>query len=147
MNDSMDIAWLFERCSPVPFCGCWLWTRALKGAGYAQVSHGSRRSVSAHILAYQFTKGAVPDGMELDHLCRIPSCINPDHLEPVTRRENILRGAGPAKARLLVAAFHERKRRQTHCKRGHEFTDENTHIGKSGARFCLACRHTRKERT
>ena len=112
MNEHIDLDWLFDRCSPVPVSGCWLWTLSTKGSGYAQVGYGKRRSVSAHILAYQFKYGPVPKGLELDHLCRVPCCINPDHLEPVKHRENMLRGALPAMARKLATAFHEEKRRQ-----------------------------------
>jgi hypothetical protein len=147
MNDHIDLDWLFARCSPVPFCGCWLWTLSLKGAGYAQMAYGDRRSVAVHIVAYELKYGPVPMGFELDHLCRVRICINPDHLEPVPHRVNILRGQAPIVARTLVLALHEQRRQQTHCKRGHEFTPENTHIGKSGARFCLACRAIRRRTT
>lgn len=149
MNDHIDLVWLFDQCSPVPFSGCWLWTRALKGAGYAQVGYGNRRSVSAHILAWKFRHGPVPEGMELDHLCRVRSCINPDHLEPVTHRENALRGdAGKQSAAENLA--------KTHCRRGHPYADDNLYIGRNPngkkKRVCRACvalsmrKHRRKSR-
>jgi hypothetical protein len=142
-NPDMDLDWLFDQCIPEPNSGCWLWAMSLKGGGYAQVGYKHRTSVAAHILAYEFRHGPVPDGLELDHRCRVRCCINPDHLEPVTHRENGIRGAGPVIAKELVKALHEQRRRQTHCKRGHELTPENTQIGKSGSRFCLTCRTMR----
>lgn len=110
---------------------CWLWTGPSR-SGYGLFSWGSRKTLKAegaHRHAYRLVKGSIPDGMVLDHLCRIPLCVNPDHLEPVTLGENVLRGIG-------TAAINKRK---TNCHRGHEFTPENTRIGKSGHRACRAC--------
>jgi hypothetical protein len=73
--------------------------------------------------------GPVPDGLELDHLCRNPGCVNPDHLEPVTHKENMLRGFNPS-------ATNARK---THCHKGHFFDAENTYIATTGARRCRTC--------
>ncbi len=142
-NPDMDLDWLFDRCSPEPNSGCWLWTMSTKGPGYAQVGYRHRTSVAAHILAYEFKFGATPQGLELDHLCRVICCINPDHLEPVTHLENMLRGSLPGVAREQIKVLQAQRRQQTHCKRGHEFTPENTHIGKQGSRFCLMCRKAR----
>jgi len=146
VNERITLDWLFDRCYPIPECGCWVWGNSLKGSGYAQVGYGNRTSVAAHRVAYELKFGPVPEGLELDHKCRVPCCINPDHLEPVTHKVNMLRGALPAIAREQVKRFHEGKRAQTHCKRGHEFTTVNTHIGKSGSRFCLECRKSRRSR-
>jgi hypothetical protein len=102
--------------------GCWLWTGALDGNGYGQITSGRRGSghLPAHRVAYEFLVGPIPDGMELDHVwergCRSTACVNPAHLEPVTHRENVLRGNSPM----------AQQARQTHCKHGHEFTAENT---------------------
>jgi len=71
--------------------GCWLWTSALDTAGYGRF-YLNGRLVAAHGLAYDMFVGPVGEGLELDHLCRVRNCVNPRHLEPVTHRENILRG-------------------------------------------------------
>lgn len=90
--------------------GCWEWTGAVDLNGYGVV-YGNGRMRKAHRVLYEKANGTVPHGLELDHLCRNRKCVNPDHLEPVTHRENILRGVGTAASRA----------RQTHCKHGHEF--------------------------
>ncbi|MEV4271931.1 HNH endonuclease signature motif containing protein [Micromonospora aurantiaca (nom. illeg.)] len=83
----------------------------------------------AHRIAYEMKRGPVPDGLELDHLCRNRRCVRPAHLEPVTRRTNLLRGE------TIPARLAER----THCRHGHEFTPENTYQWR-GSRFCRTCR-------
>lgn len=115
---------------------CWLWTATVNANGYGQAWFESRLQL-AHRVAYQLVVGPIPDGLSLDHLCRTPGCVNPAHLEPVTHRENCLRGVSPA----------ARQAQQTHCKRGHEFDDENTYVDPSGGRRCRQCRRdTRAER-
>ena len=117
------------------FDECWYWTAVTNPDGYGQLRIG-RKMVLAHHLSYEHFVGPIPKGLQLDHLCRVRGCVNPRHLEPVTQRENILRGVG-------IAALNAKK---THCKNGHEFTPENTrpqaHISKDGTkrgRSCLAC--------
>lgn len=106
--------------------GCWLWTTC-KNNGYG-VFHINHRQSRSHRLAYISLVGAIPEGLQLDHLCRVRNCVNPDHLEPVTRKENILRGEG----------FAAKNARQTHCINGHKFTPENTrNITQDGGRFVL----------
>lgn len=88
----------------------------------------------AHRLAYEWAVGPIPPGAQIDHLCREPRCINPDHLEAVTQRENIVRGESPS-------AVNARK---THCLHGHEFTPENTYRRPDdGNRQCRACANER----
>ena len=70
---------------------CWLWTAYLY-KGYGRFNGGQGRIVEAHRFAYELAKGAIPSGLVLDHLCRVTSCVNPDHLEPVTIAENVDRG-------------------------------------------------------
>lgn len=70
---------------------CWLWQAKENVVGYGRIRIGGRK-VLAHRYSYELLKGEIPNGLELDHLCRVPACVNPDHLEPVTRRENITRG-------------------------------------------------------
>jgi hypothetical protein len=73
---------------------CWVWLRKMHWNGYGYVFIGDGRRRGAHIVSYEQHVGPVPDGLELDHLCRVRACVNPDHLEPVTRTENVRRGAG-----------------------------------------------------
>lgn len=118
---------------------CWLWTGPPRPDGYGQTWDGERVWLS-HRYAWFLVNGPVPKGLELDHLCRVRACVNPAHLEPVTHRENILRGTAPA-------ALHAKK---THCPKGHPYSPENTYRRKSGrqegARVCRTCTLARMER-
>ncbi len=107
--------------------GCWLWTGA-KSRGYGQLYDGARMR-QAHTLSYEMHVGPVPDGLQLDHLCRVRHCVNPAHLEPVTCRENLLRGDTPS-ARNLA---------KTHCPQGHPYDEPNTQRKPDGRRACRAC--------
>jgi hypothetical protein len=114
---------------------CWLWTGDLDRAGYGKLwSDGRHQRV--HRLAYEAWVGAIPSGMELDHLCRVRNCVNPAHLEPVTSRENTLRGES-------FAAVNAKK---THCLRGHALDKANTYINPAGARVCRECKRARQRR-
>lgn len=98
--------------------GCWLWTGSTSPDGYGRCG-----GTHAHRYAYKQIIGEVPPGLQLDHLCFVKLCTNPWHLEPVTAAENTRRHYA----------------RQTHCKRGHEFNEQNTQfIGNK--RFCRPCR-------
>lgn len=107
---------------------CWIWQGAKDTHGYGSLNFGKKTQI-AHRVVYEALSGKIPKGMSLDHLCRNPICVNPDHLEPVTHKENVLRGVGPT-------AINAQK---THCKRGHEFTKDNTRITVVGGRLCRAC--------
>lgn len=114
--------------------GCWLWLKALNNQGYGQIRVGDRTEL-AHRVAYVAFIGPIPADRELDHKCRMPRCVNPDHLEPVTHAQNIVRGIGPSGARARLYA-------QTHCKRGHPLSGENIYRSqlRFGRRICRACR-------
>lgn len=110
--------------------GCWQFTGRLNPDGYSRVHLGrGKPGVQGHRLAYEVLMGPVPDGLDLDHLCRNRGCVNPAHLEPVTRQVNLLRG------QTITAS----KAQQTHCIHGHAFTPENTYIKRNGTRQCRAC--------
>lgn len=110
--------------------GCWLWGGALEKTGYG-ASWYKGKKISSHRLAYILFKGNLPRGhiKTIDHLCRNPRCCNPDHLELVEHKVNVMRGVGLSKQNAL----------KTHCKRGHRFTDSNTYLTKAGSRSCKKC--------
>lgn len=113
--------------------GCWLWTSFLDKDGYGVFFTTRGGEQRGHRFAYTHFVGPIPEGLVIDHLCRVRNCVNPAHLEPVTNRENILRGYLPWANR-------------THCSYGHEFTPENTYrVGKHHGRKCRRC-HADRER-
>jgi hypothetical protein len=107
--------------------GCWIWTGAHFTSGYGSYSHNGQCG-RAHRIAYRALVGEVPEGLDLDHLCRIRDCVNPNHLEPVTRRVNALRGASP-----LIRAHLQ----QT-CLRGHAY-EGNRRTSPGGTSYCKPC--------
>lgn len=104
---------------------CWLWTGAKTTRGYGNVGW-HRRVCRVHRLVYEYMIGPIPEGYELDHLCRVHACCNPEHLEAVTHRENVMRGEG-------IAVAHAKK---TACPRGHAYDIVLT----NGGRWCSVCR-------
>ena len=124
--------------------GCWIFTGSINREGYGKIGLGGRTQGvdRAHRVTYRHYKGDIPQGLELDHLCRVRSCCNPDHLEPVTRKENCRRGD----CGKVTGAQHREK---THCKHGHEFSDAKTYRWTSPgngitSRICIACRNARR---
>lgn len=116
--------------------GCWQWTGYLMPNGYARISVNGERQY-AHRVAYEAVRGPIPDGLVIDHLCRNRGCVNPDHLEAVTQRTNVLRGVSFAAARA----------RQVRCLRGHRFTKANTYVAGNGTRKCRTCRAAARARS
>lgn len=108
--------------------GCHEWTAGKARGGYGKF-HFRGRSRVAHKILWELENGPVPEGLELDHLCRNPPCVNPEHLEAVTPRVNLLRGTSP----VAVNAA------KTHCRRGHEFTGSNLKMVRNGSRACREC--------
>lgn len=108
--------------------GCWLWTGGKRGCGYGTIRRNGKNT-SAHVVAYEMLVGPIPDGLEIDHLCRVRLCVNPEHMEPVTHRENIRRSIGN---------FGD-KARQTECIHGHPLSGDNLYIATNGRRQCRAC--------
>lgn len=118
--------------------GCWLWLgyRTRDGYGKFNANDGTYRNVKAHRYAYEIAVGAIPAGLQVDHVkargCQHRHCVNPAHLEPVTNRENALRSD----------SFSGINARRTRCVRGHLFTPENTRIDRlpnQTRRCCRAC--------
>lgn len=104
---------------------CWLWQGALTTTGYGSFKAAGWPG-GAHRISYLLLVGPVPEGLVLDHLCRVRNCVNPAHLEPVTSAENTARGL---------------KAKRTHCMRGHLFTEEST-IVRTDGRTCRICQRT-----
>lgn len=119
--------------------GCWVVpvSNAKTHRGYRNVEVQGGR-FRAHVVSYVAHRGQIPDGLVLDHLCRVRNCVNPAHLEPVTNRENILRGDSPS----------AQNARKTRCIRGHELSGENLYQKPDGNRQCRECQrmHDRKAR-
>jgi hypothetical protein len=112
--------------------GCWLWRGSLTRDGYGQLRFAGRTH-QAHRVAYTLLVGAIPDGLSLDHLCRVHRCVNPAHLEAVTPTENTMRGE------TITAEYLAR----THCPKGHPFSGSNLVLRKEG-RVCRTCNNERQ---
>lgn len=152
---------------PISETGCWIWMGTVTGGGYGGIAI-HRKKVPAHRLAWELFRGPIPEGLEIDHLCRVRACVNPDHLEPVTSQINCLRGVSPLAANakkthcprgheLVAKVVAGRKRRwcpvcwggnggvyngsKTHCKHGHEFAPENTILKNGKYRACRQCKN------
>ena len=109
--------------------GCWEYS-TFQDNGYCRIQYKGRM-LKVHRVSYQVFNGEIPEGFTIDHICRVRSCINPDHLEAITQKENVLRGIGPT-------AINARK---THCIRGHKLEGENLFFDKG--RQCVECRKIR----
>lgn len=107
--------------------GCWEWRGALRH-GYGRIRANGKENL-VHRYAYELIVGPIPDGLVIDHLCCNTKCVNPAHMEPVTRRINTLRGTAPP----AVAA------RKSHCLRGHPLSGSNARINDRGHRACREC--------
>lgn len=120
--------------------GCWLWTGRKNNVGYGSMTMQTPegpRARGVHRVAYEHYVGPIPAGKQIDHLCRVRLCFNPEHLEPVTPRENVMRSP------VALAALNAAK---THCPQGHAYTPENTYHQKAGGRLCRTCQLSRPTR-
>lgn len=110
---------------------CWEWQASRGSHGYGQIAYKGKPRL-AHRLSYELLAGPIPAGLDIDHLCRNRGCVNPGHLEPVTRSVNLRRGeSGENVARI--------QRAKTHCPRGHPYSGANLIIRPEGWRACRTC--------
>lgn len=121
--------------------GCWPWQGVITVYGYGVLLVGSkvrgtRRRLMAHRVSYELLVGPIPDGLQIDHLCRNRACVRPDHLEPVTNRENQLRGQGPVGEQM----------RRDHCINGHPFNHVYVSDGRFRQRRCTVCDNESRRR-
>lgn len=107
--------------------GCWIWRGAVNSSGYGEVRVGEVQR-RAHRVMFEFFYGPIPNDLTVDHLCRVPQCVNPLHMELVTVRENIRRGGNAAK---------------THCRKGHPLSGLNLYVTPDGRRKCRTCSRNR----
>ena len=119
-----------NKCGGVPLHAphlgeCWLWTGAAGGNGYGQFWI-LRKIIPAHL----YLVGYAPSGLEADHLCRVPLCANPSHIEFVTHLENVIRSTSPVGLHAVA----------THCPHGHPYDETNTFLTKEGFRKCRTCK-------
>ena len=112
---------------------CWVWIGVIDSKGYGVASRSKTKKARAHRVFYEAFRGPIPEGLDIDHLCRLRACVNPAHMEPVTRRENVLRGEHPK-----VLAYWNGT-----CTRGHPMNGENLYISPGGQRQCRECRRRR----
>jgi hypothetical protein len=113
---------------------CWLWTGSLHNLGYPNRFLVDGERIYPHRYSYELVHGPIPDGLTIDHLCRVRHCVNPEHLEAVTHRENLRRSP------VQVTTVNARK---TRCIRGHRFSGRD----KRGYRVCHTCIRLRRKAT
>jgi len=129
MDKDMIVKSILDRSIPIPECGCLVFEGADNGDGYGVIgNNGGTRYV--HRIIYQEFVGKIPEGMQVDHTCRVRLCVNHNHLEAVTAAEN---------TRRMFAAVGHHNKKKTHCKRGHEYSKENTRVNGEGSRVCIKC--------
>jgi len=126
-----------SKVEPVPESGCWLWMDYLDRDGYGQFRVSAKTVKRAHRMSYELHVGPIPDGMTLDHKCRVRCCVNPKHLEPVPNRVNISRG--------LTGKVNHRNARKQLCPRGHEYDYVHPVTGWRACTTCIRENRHRRE--
>ena len=131
----------FDKVIMLRDSGCWLWVGCKNKNGYGLFKNDNNKTITAHRTSYEHWNGVIPKGLVMDHLCRVRHCVNPDHLEAVTQRENCRRGN-------LGHGYHAKGKnngngRKTHCPKGHIYDEKNTYINKKNHRICRKCNRLR----
>lgn len=129
-NERFDSRWV-----PEPMTGCWLWVGTASPRGYATFRVNGRK-IGVHRFAYERWVGPIRDGLVVDHICNNPTCVNPDHLQAITQRDNVRRGRG-------TSGINSRKQE---CIHGHPFDADNTYVDPGGGRHCRECRRQADKR-
>jgi hypothetical protein len=129
-----------DKSGPVPperpdLGNCWLWTGSQNRDGYGQVNRQGK-TLGAHRVGYELQGDPIPDGLTVDHLCRVRHCMRRSHMEAVPQSVNWARGTFAERR----AEYHESRRQIRYCKRGHEYTEENTARTNKGYRSCRQCK-------
>ena len=133
MPRKTPLARIFEFTQVTGFC--WLWTGYLNDRGYGEMRVGNKK-LRAHRAVYAYLVGEPPEDKVANHLCKVRNCVNPDHLEFVTQRENVMYSVSPASLNA----------RKTHCKNGHEFAGYNLYVKPNGQRICRTCKNAEQQR-
>ncbi len=116
--------------------GCWVWIAFCNNKGYGQFNF-NKKNARAHRFIYEYFYDRICSDLTIDHLCKVKNCVNPNHLEEVTNRENNLRSNS-------IGGINSRK---THCNKGHPLSGENLRIENYGGRRCKTCELDRKRRS
>jgi HNH endonuclease len=129
-----------ERCwrfiLPDEETHCWIWTGDLDSSGYGTI-WDIRIAIRAYRAIWTHVFGNVPEGKELHHRCGVKKCVNPFHLEPLTRREHSIK---------TPQSCCSKHRAKTHCHKGHALSGNNLHIEPGGGRRCITCRREKSRR-
>ena len=134
---------LIDQIHHEPMSGCWLWVGNVDRGGYGTIAKwkkdGRKGSRAVHKVIYEILVGDVPDGLQLDHLCEVKPCVNPQHLEPVTPRENTQRSIRSRGLNSVAATLRDSNLAKTHCPHGHPYSGENLYVRPNGVRECREC--------
>lgn len=136
------VARFWKKVERIPWSGCWIWMGATS-CGYGHLRFQKELKL-AHRVSFELHGGVIPEGLVIDHLCRVRCCVNPAHMEVVTHQVNINRGIAPERTKAWNALI-------THCPQGHPYAGDNLRFAPAGTRYCLTCRRElarkyRKER-
>lgn len=120
---------LYESYRECPITACWNWVGTVSTQNYGVMRLADGKMYRSHRVAYYLRNGSIQDDMVIDHKCKNTRCVNPDHLEQVTLKENTWRGLAPSS----LAG------RRESCSKGHKYTEQNTSYDRDGARVCRTC--------